>query len=457
MPYKIAEKDGQFCVVKESGETVKCHSEKAKATAHLRALYANVQDSVFPQLSMSIVKANQDKNGVMRWRSVASDVDKDYYGEKMSKELFQDFVAHINNEDDIPEPFKSAICEEEWCGGVPYVSIAHFKSGAGRVNVPGEPVKIYTDGDVLKSTGILYDTPLGKAVFKSLQKDLVEKRDDKIRISIAFLDLEHSHGEKFTFVRKGLTDKCRLCKEGVGDKIYKKGHLVHLALTRVPANPRTDIEVEKSMTTKREDAESIIEDEEVVKGLDLKSQAEDILVVKSDEVEVEKIADKVEEPVAESSEVSPVTETPAPVYEQTPIEKSFAALTAKIASLKSEGLMGEDALSKIQPDFDAVGVVLKAEFTPPPDPKEVEKQNLETTLRSLLAEMLPALLAQSVAPIQAKLDTVEGELRAKSLTVPQKEKVETVQRSIPPTAVKKVIEQSMSQFDLIARQSVGLQ
>lgn len=437
----------------------------------------NQRNSALAEFSMSIVKANV-KDGEMRWRSVNSDISEDYYGERMSKELFQEFIKHIENKDPIPEPFKS-VAEPDWDGGMPYVSIAHYKSGTGKVNVPGEPKSIYLDGECLKSTGIMYDTPLGRAVFKNLQKDLVEKRDDKIRVSIGFLDLEHSHGDKYTFTRKSLTDKCPLCKEGVGDKIYKKGHLVHLALTRVPANPRTDVEVERSMTTKLEDAKSIVEDEEILKGLELKSQAEDVLVIKSEdecdedemkdgkkkkmekEMEEEKSVTVPATPVAENTEFS-ATQTPAPVYE-TPIEKSFLALKSKVDALKSQGATGESALKELQSDFDRIGEVIKAEFTPPPSPEDVAKQNLETTLRSLLGEMLPQVLAQTVAPMQSELESLKSELRAKSLTQSpiRKEQVETVQRSIQPSvvqksAVEKIAKQSISQFDLIARQSVGL-
>jgi hypothetical protein len=452
------------------------------------AVQVNTTDSVLAEFSMGISKANIT-NGVMRFRSVNSDIDADYYGERMSKELFQDFIAHIQNEDEIPQPFKSRIAEEDWDGGMPYLSLSHYKTGKGKVNVPGEPSNIYLDGKALKSTGILYDTPLGKAVFKSLQKDLVEKRDDKVRISIGFLDLEHSHGDIYTFTRKTLTDKCPLCEKGVKDKIYKKGHLVHLALTRVPANPRTDIEVEKSMTTKAEDAKSIIEDEEIIKGLDLKSQVEDALVIKSEETEksvtetetpVEAVADNTVSitstfsatPIAIDmsgvTTVSPVTSGLVQVtpVEATPVEKSFAALVERISTIKSQGLTGEQALSQIQADFDKVGEVIKMEFTPQPTAEEIANKQLETTLRSLLNEMLPQILATTVAPMQSKLETFEGELRAKSLVspvTPVTRKEETpVQRSLSPTlvqraAIEKAAQNAVSQFDLIARQSVGLQ
>ena len=58
-------------------------------------------------------------------------------------------------------------------------------------------------------------------------------------------------------------DKCPLCTEGLKGKQYLGGLLIHLALTRVPANIRTDIDVEvdKSMTTRKSDAASIVGEE----------------------------------------------------------------------------------------------------------------------------------------------------------------------------------------------------
>lgn len=429
--------------------------------------YENIQDSIV-EFSMAVTKANIDENGAMRWRSVNSDIEKDYYGERMSKELFEDFLKHIKNNESIPDAFRGRICEDDWCGGMPYLSLAHYKSGKDKVNVPGEPQIIYLDGKALKSKGVLYDSPLGKSVFKSLQKDLVEKREDKVRVSIGFLDLEHKHGD-VTFTRKAVEDKCDLCKEGKGDKIYTKGHLVHLALTRKPANPRTDFEVEKSMTTKLEDAKSIVEDEDVLKDLELKSQAtEDVLVIKSDKAE-EPVVEKVEAPVENTvvsqpveavatQKVEPQVAQAIPVIEDSPLEKSLATIKDRVAVIKSQGLTGDNALQELQSTVDELGNVLRSEFTPKPTPEQVANQNLEATLRSLLSEMLPAALAQTVAPIQSEL----SELRALSLVkppvkreeaVPQPRSLNLVQKSAIEQISKKV---EMSQFDRIARASVGL-
>lgn len=466
MPYSVKSQNGQYCVVKNDSEVVKCHDNRDEALMHMRALWANVHDSAIAEFSMAIVKATS-KNGEMAWRSVNSDIEEDFYGEKMSIELFNEFNKHIENNDPIPVAFRDAICEEDWCGGMPYVSIAHFKTGKGKVNVPGEVKSVYVDGKALKSTGTLFDNSLGRAVYKSLKKDLVEKSGQPIRISIGFLDLEHTHGERFTFVRESLKDKCPLCKEGIGDKIYKKGHLVHLALTRVPANPRTEMELElKSMTTKIQDAESVIEDEEVVKTLDLKSLAEDVLVIKTEETELKakpvkkEDAEEAEEEDKEEDKKKKKPFVKESVSEPSPVEKSLALLAERIATLKSQGLTGDKALAEIQKDFDSLGNVVKAEFTVPPTPEEVAKQNMAEIVRSALSEMLPQALAQTVAPLQSEL----AELRALTQSPKVIRKEETPQpRSLSASLVQKAaiekvlgLDKPKSQFQQIAEASVGL-
>ena len=179
--------------------------------------------SELAEFSMTIVKASfEKKDQTMRYRAVASDTDKDLYGEQMTPELFRDFVDRVENETPIPEPFKSVICEEDWCGGLPYPSIAHYKSAGGQ-NVPGEIDNVYVDGTRLKSTGILNDNDLGRAVFKSLCDDLYNKKNqvdqNPVRVSIGFLDLSHAHigqGMDYIFDRKGLSDICPMCAQGIG-------------------------------------------------------------------------------------------------------------------------------------------------------------------------------------------------------------------------------------------------
>lgn len=291
MPYEL---EGN-CVKKKDGENIKCHKTHEEAMAHLRALEANVNDSGLVAMSLRITKAsyNKSENEPMRWTAIDSDVDEDLYNEKMSIELYKDFVSRIENNTPVPEPFRDAVCEMDWCGGMPYLSIAHFKAGDGKKNVPGEPSSVFIDGTRLKSKGILFDNEMGRRVFKSLTEDLYKKKSDDghlpVRISIGFLDLEHKHlsqvgGQEFTFTREQVGQICPLCAQGIGGKIYMKGQLIHLAMTRVPVNPRTEMIAEKSMdeiTTKRDDAKSIIG--ELADELEEKSIASDMLVVRSDE------------------------------------------------------------------------------------------------------------------------------------------------------------------------------
>jgi cation transport regulator ChaB len=252
------------------------------------------QKSQLSEFSMTIVKAAYETRhgGAMRFRAVASDTAPDLFTESMSNELFQDFVDRIEKNIPVPEAFKSAICEDTWCGGMPYPSISHFKAGPQGSNVPGIFEKVYVDGDVLKAVGVLSDNDLGRAVFKALCEDLYAKEKsqsehDPVRISIGFLDLKHQHvgnGMDFTFERKNLTDQCPMCMQNIGGKVYKSGVLVHLAFTRVPVNPRTEAEVERSMSdeivTKADDAKSIIGD--LADVLVDKSKAADVLTIKSD-------------------------------------------------------------------------------------------------------------------------------------------------------------------------------
>jgi hypothetical protein len=134
-----------------------------------------------------------------------------------------------------------------------------------------------------------------------------------------------------------------------------------------------------------------------------------------------------------------------------------------VAVLKSQGLVGDEALQQIQSDYEEVGNVIRAEFTPKPTPEQIANQNLEATLRSFKSELLAELsqvVAQTVAPIQSEM----SELRALSLvskSVPQIKKEESVPQPRSLTLTQKSaiegVQQKVSQFDLIAQRSVGLQ
>lgn len=253
------------------------------------------------EFSLRIERASFDKaTQERRWRAVASDTDEDSFGDSMSLALFNDFLGRIERGDLVPEDFRS----DFWSGGVPYLSVSHYLDLNGKA-VPGPTDAVYVDGRCLKAKGRFSDTPLGRACFDAVCRDLYDEkskaREDKVRISIAFLDWAHKHKSNgFTFERKSLEDTCPECMREFLDHItngteilgkeFLKGHLIHLALTRVPVNKRTSMEVDRSMTTRKEDAASIIGEEladeidETDKALVGKSEA--LIIKAEDEIQI---------------------------------------------------------------------------------------------------------------------------------------------------------------------------
>lgn len=261
--------------------------EEECAVSAIRQADSVVGKGDLVEFSLVVRKTYQDASGEMRWKADASDIEPDHYGDSMSLELYQDFLGRIENEEKPPERY----CSEFWAGGVPYLSVSHYLDQNGAA-VPGPVDSVYIDGKFLKAKGRLSNTPLGVACFNALSADFQEKAktDDRVRISIAFLDYMHKHkSNDYVFTRDEKNPFCPECMRELlegeyAGKTYLKGHLIHLALTRVPVNPRTLMEVEKSMTTRKEDAASIV-GEELAEQLDEKEKLvgkSDALVIKTD-------------------------------------------------------------------------------------------------------------------------------------------------------------------------------
>jgi hypothetical protein len=183
----------------------------------------------------------------------------------MTIELFKDFIRRAESREPVPEQFSS----EAWNGGLPYVGVAHYLDLNG-FGIVGDTTQIYVDGAIFKARGTFRDTPMANAAFDAIKRDIAENvpNDQRIRVSIAFIDWSHKHEGHDVFNRKSLFDRCEMCSEGLGEKMYIAGHLVHLALTRRPAYIETEIALEeKSMTDKStkqarlDDAASIVGDE----------------------------------------------------------------------------------------------------------------------------------------------------------------------------------------------------
>ena len=326
---------------KDNGDSEEIAAKKAWAT--VSRAYKKVGDKwvkksdIVPEFSMAIVNAPYDKvTGEMRWKAVASDASPDLYGERMDLGLYESFITNIEEEQQPPESFRSLVTSDYWKGGMPYVSVSHYPDLNGDA-VPGTTKALYIDGERFKAKGVFFDNDLGRVCHRALNKDIQEKlpQDKRIRVSIAFLDLAHRHGDGVIFERNSLDDFCPECAAGVGGKVYLKGYLVHLALTRSPVNPRTEVEVERAMTTRKEDAASIIGDEEAEKleekaALVGKSEA---LIVKAedDEVdgEVSEATEQAEEFVEREAGLTAEEESVEVVVAESATEKDKAAQKAR--------------------------------------------------------------------------------------------------------------------------------
>ena len=207
-----------------------------------------------------ITKVAEDRQtGEKRWFAKASGTEWDLYNERMSVELFRDFIKRAERRDAVPEPFSS----KAWVGGLPYLGVAHYLDQDG-FGIIGRTKQLWVDGNTLKARGEFEKSPIAQAAYESIHADIKNNvpLEQRVRISIAFLDWQHEHEGFGSFSRKSLADRCELCSKGTGGKVYKAGHLVHLATTRIPAYPSASIELEaKSMGKKSKrhaDAESIV-------------------------------------------------------------------------------------------------------------------------------------------------------------------------------------------------------
>lgn len=76
MPYRIEERDGKYCVVKETdGETIHCHDTREQAEAQMRALYANAGEKA-QKATLYVPFSKVDHEQRMVW-GVATDETRD--------------------------------------------------------------------------------------------------------------------------------------------------------------------------------------------------------------------------------------------------------------------------------------------------------------------------------------------------------------------------------------------
>lgn len=405
----------------------------------------------FVSFSLAITKAGLDKaSNTMFWNACASDTDEDLAGDNMTLELFNDFVHRIETNELAPEQFRS----NYWQGGMPYVSISHYPDLDGD-GVPGIVDAVFVDGNKLKAKGRFYDTALGQAAFKSVLSDLYgenKSREDKVRISIRFLDWKHIHkSDNFEFVRENLDEFCPRCLldiiqgKNLGDRSFHLGQLEHLALTRVPMNERTNMEVERSMTTRKEDAESIIGEEEAEKleekatligksaAVVDKAETPEPVVEEAkhgkdmeeeddmeDEEEGKKKKDKkmkeeksaTSDPLAEiKSQLDDLLSLLAPKPE-TPhiLDEPIAKLKADFDGAMDTNLSVDEKLQLLQDSFNELADVVKSNIQTPKTVEEVTEENKMTLAFS-----------QVLAPLQEQIAMLNAQVQQLSKAAPSQE------------------------------------
>lgn len=276
------------------------------------------------------------KNG--RWTAICSDDQEDLAGDRATVELFANFISRA----------KSA-------NQPPYLSIAHYfatkipvelKSALGEWGVAGWADSLMVSDGKLIASGTFEQSLLGQKTMMAIAQDQISGSDHEARISIGFTDLQHAHGP-IRFVRRSVDQRCPLCEMGK-KRTFIDGELVHLAVTRVPINPRSDIKLEeKSMAaaiaTMKDDAESIVGDElaEELEKLTKPNELKSAVVQKSEGIDLDALRQLIREEVQRAtppqSPVTPVVEPSQP----SEFDGFVADLTTKLKSVTAMAQVDE--------------------------------------------------------------------------------------------------------------------
>lgn len=440
------------------------------------------------EYSFYISKASFDKaTQERRWTAVASDTALDLSHEKMSLEVFKSFIEKAQSGIKVPLAFRSKF----WDGGMPYLSVSHYLDLDGKW-AAGEVTSLYIDGKQLKAKGVFFDNPVGIASFDAVCKSLYSEQGDgyenKIRISIGFIDYKHSHGD-YIFERKDMSDSCPLCAQGEQNKVYLDGQLVHLAMTRIPCNVRTDFDLEeKSMTTKKQDASTIIGEElaeEIDRDHKLVGKSEESLVIKKDtkKEDEEDMPDDEKAKKEKSETVEPEVEKSLEekyAYGAMSFEEYEAIETAYDDMWKMEMLLNTftdiayniiSYSANVRDDMSALVTELKSRLE---TKSEKMQEKMQETLEMLVQKMDNKVdlvektekhpLDESLLNLKSVFDTVmeseesQGarlqkiqeafELVGKDIqskTAPQSEQSST-QEGLPEDAIAKAVEKSLAPF-----------
>jgi len=438
------------------------------------------EKSNLTEFSLLINAATHNKKAdTLRWKASASDVQDDLYEDNMTAELFSDFINRIDKNEAVPEFYQS----DYWKGGMPYLSVSHYLDQGGKA-VPGPIDKVYVDGNYLKATGEFDKTPLGLACYHAICEDLyAEKVENKnpIRISIGFLDWKHRHKDDGTvFDRENSDDYCPKCflEEMTGkhsSKEYLRGQLVHLALTRVPVNERTKMEVKRSMTTRKEDAASII-GEELTDELEQENLGEPVADKQKALVEMSDTKDKEKEKVVEDveiksdvAEVEPdkidVLSTKFDKFVESfsntdaihPLDEVLDEFKSNYDKIVKADLTAEEKLQSLQPSLDSIANITV---------KNIQDELVDPEVKESVvqADIITKALVEVMRPLMSKLDLVLDQTTQKANTeVPVRRSIQAIDelRGVIPTervsAESKVTQSNTPKLRAMIEQSVGIQ
>lgn len=220
---------------------------------------------------MYITKVSRDTgSGERRWSSTASDNGWDWFNQRMTLELFDNFIKRAESGKMPP-----ALTSKAWMGGLPYLGVAHYLDMDG-LGIVGPTNKLYRDGQAFKAKGLFLNEAypeVAEAAYQNALADTKLPTEERARISIAFIDMEHRHtSNNMHFVRKTLSDTCPACEEDPELIEFLDGYLIHLALTRIPANWRVDFNPElelRSMTEEEEEDTAQHDDAASILGKEL--------------------------------------------------------------------------------------------------------------------------------------------------------------------------------------------
>jgi len=354
-----------------------------------------------------IVAKTSSSQGELRWMGRASDTFEDSLGTRMTKTLFMNFIHRS-------ESF-----------GQPYLGISHYGALDGE-GIAGPTTEMWIDGTMFKARGLFDQTSLGLALYGALNTERSAKDldpDARIRLSLGFLDLKHSHGS-FMFDRRSLYDTCPICEMGRLPDAFLDGILLHFAATRVPINQRTSLELESAAAVERsapgrtarfEDAASIV-------GEALATKLEALHLANASDPDVE-LSSNVVELAASQSEVE---EAPTPE-----------------TNLQEEQTMADELNVQLVEDDST------EDGTPETPETEIPETEAPTTPETLveLPGVIPAaipgagvpgalpvgaVVSQSLAPVQTAIETfsqsVAEILQLPSLT--RQERLEQLQPAL---------------------------